>query len=175
VNGKHQEAPLAPATWLARAREQSQELAQLRAGQTRQFRGVVAAAPRGGRGSAARRRMAWAGAALVISALLGSGAWALVVRLHRTRPASQVPLPPRTARPAPQKPYITTAPILPPPATKHRDVGPQPAPRSAAKAAPPTAPKPVHEIERGDDEIIVVTPHERLPPLFSPEEWKRQH
>jgi hypothetical protein len=163
------EHQLRPSRWLARARTQSQALAEARAQQTPPL--IVPAQTR--THVSARPALAWVGLMLVML-LLGSGAWALVGRLEHA-PPSPPPLAPVAPVALPK--MHTIAKTLPLPATppspplarhKHRPHTPEP----LAPAPPPRT----QALEQGDGEIIILPPpHEAEPPLFSPAEWKRAH
>ncbi len=191
VDGKNDSRPL-PATWLARARLQSQALADDRAGRARPFRREVVRRAVGG-SMVARRPMMLALAGALAFLLLASGAWAVVVHVKRA------PVPPPEAAPSatmitatPRAHSAVSSPSLPPQAQPLASKPSAPIARSKSKKPPPPAPpppappveEPTHAstsasreqvtFGEAEGELILVAPHEKQPPLFSPEEWKRR-
>lgn len=182
IQGEEKGTRPLPSTWLARARAQSRDLADARMKKARPFR-FEDARGRDGALSLALHPIALclSGALLV---LLGTGAWAFVVRARRatemppaasTVPASIPASAPSTSAAPVHRPAASIAPSRPPkPAT--------PITRSRARITSPTPPVPPHapapssdpvRFEEGEGDLIFVSPHPKQPPLFTPEEWKR--
>jgi hypothetical protein len=134
-----------PASWLARARAQSQNLADARTQKTKPWRPPVR-----------ERRPHHRALAAALLLLLASGAWAVVARTDKP-PAPPSPPAPAAPPPPAKAAVLQVAPAPPAPLKKMR---------KKRAPLPPT-------FEEGDGEIIIVAPHEAQPPLFSPEEWKK--
>jgi hypothetical protein len=179
MNMNDDDAGIAVSSWLARAREQSRALADARAGRLRPFRKAVPASADAR--PVARPTVGWAFAALLILVLVGSGAWALVRRVRH-----EPPPPSRQIQEAPPRPMILRTPAAI--ATTPAPAAPKPSASNHRRSKPPVPPEPESanvsqskpgapaELERGEYEDIIVVPrHERLPPLFVPDEWKQQH
>jgi hypothetical protein len=114
----------------------------------------------------------------VLVVAVASAAWAVAWVVQRGHPiaaratthddaAGPPARPPATPRLPPSTPPQPAVIASPPPPRRHKTT------KTAQK--PPTSPLRPVELERPEGDIILAAPHEKQPPLFSPEQWKRQH
>jgi hypothetical protein len=159
---------LAPAAWLVRARERSQQLVKARLAGPRPPLGPLGDRRPTGRAQVKDRPLVWM-VAFGVALLLAGGAWALVAHVrvrHQTEaprplsPSAAAATPARITRSIEVGVEVAPAKIAPRPSRRH-------ATRATAKA-----PAMVRVSEEPLGDVIIVQPKIKQAPLFSPEEYR---
>jgi hypothetical protein len=173
-------------SWLQPARQQSQALAELRAAH---------AAPFNWGGQAGRRHAArplWLTAALTAGVLGLAGVTLATLHVRRTAPPRPAPstvepvgVGARSVKPRPapaRRALLPTPPVdeAPAPTLSRRRPKPQakrvqPTKPAAAAAAETSSGEVTFDGDEGGSVIIVAPPPKKRTPIFTPEEYKKQH